>query len=65
MYSVYTCPASHSLFVKFKTRSNKSTADRGGEAEWKLLFLPFEKNVFHRLTVSEKHFFMSGAYIIS
>lgn len=65
MYSVYTCPASHSLFVKFKTRSNKSTADRGGEAQWKLLFLPFEKNAFNHLTVSEKYFFMSCVYIIS
>lgn len=57
MDSVYTCPASHSLFVKFKTRSKKSKADRGSEAEWKFLFLPFKKNVFHHLTVSEKHFF--------
>lgn len=52
MYSVYARPTSHSLFVKFKTRSNKSKADRGSEAEWKPLFLPFEKNVVHHLTVS-------------
>lgn len=60
MYSVSPCPASHSLFVKFKTGSNKSKADRGGEAERKLLFLPFENSVFHHLTASKSIFSCLG-----